>query len=438
MAAASTDGPPVPYYTPPGPASELASITSGFLLIDGEEMNVVKAVASTLVGYKIQTNWHSILNNATSTRPKSCGGPTITPLKGLLAFHRVGDLKARGWISTDEYPDASWCGTLKLPNSFEMGDGRVLEVAAVAQEKSNAHEAVCLLAFTHLLLRDPTSVLLRSNHWSVDVTRIQQDVATMSGGQPPGPASGSNLAPAPPPRSRKAMLFYEPPVPGGEQERDELICDILVQFIKHDFWSTEGLVYPTDIKHGGWKLLRQYVRPGALKTFISEHKQFQVHQMSRTTWAYGFAAESGAPGSASAAGSHAAAGASSFMQTIEAAESRAPGSASAAGSPGGNDVSPVDIAQLRMFLASGPGERDCVVHKCMHGEWLKRTARPLPAGHELARWDSEPYGSWWPECCRPCPREECYDEKLACWMVWDPETLEWCHEKDYYCWIGLE
>jgi hypothetical protein len=79
-------------YYPPGPASGMAfaAITDGFVLTSDVTMLEAKKLASTLAGYKVGTvPWRLILNNTTSTRPKSCGGRTCEPLISLLAYHRV-------------------------------------------------------------------------------------------------------------------------------------------------------------------------------------------------------------------------------------------------------------------------------------------------------------------------------------------------------------
>ena len=146
-------------------------------------------------------------------------------------------------------------------------------------------QKVCILSFTHLLLLGPTLVLLRSNHWRVHVTAVQQAAVTISGVQPPASGSGMTIAPAPPPRSQKAYHYYEPPAEGEEQERDDLICQILSDMICQ---SSSGWVCPSATK-GDWRLLRRYVPPGGLKQFIRSHEQFQLAQVAGTRWAFSFA-----------------------------------------------------------------------------------------------------------------------------------------------------
>ena len=114
---------------------------------------------------------------------------------------------------------------------------------------------------------------------------LQRAAERISGVQPPASGSGMTIAPAPPPRSRFAYLYYEPPAEGQEQERDDLICQILSDMISK---SPSGWVFPSATK-GEWRSLRRFVRPGGLAEFIREHKQFQLAQVAGTTWAFSFA-----------------------------------------------------------------------------------------------------------------------------------------------------
>ena len=394
-------------------ATAFTAITNGFVLTSDVSMLEAKTLATTLAGYKVDTvSWRFVLNNATSTRPKNCGGPTIEPLKGLLAYHRVSDLQANlaplaapGSARAHEVagelngcrPDW-WCAIIALPNSFSMDDQRVLKVAAAAADQTEAMQKVCLLAFTHLLLRGPTLVLLRSNHWSVDVTGVQQAAVTISGVQPPASGSGMTIAPAPPPRSRKAYHYYEPPAEGEEQERDDMICQILSDMICQ---SSSGWVCPSATK-GDWRLLRRYVPPGGLAQFIRSHEQFQLAQVAGTRWAFSFAEQ----------------------DLGEPPDVHAPVSDS------------VDLGappDMHAPVSDSVCERAILSRQCQHGKWLQRSARPLCAGHVLAASDltAEP-PDYIPDCCRPLPREERMFENKDKWMVWCAELGEFVEEDVFY------
>ena len=290
-------------YYPPGSASgpAEAAITNGFVLTSDFTMIQAKTLASTLERYKrSHLVWRIILNNTTSQRSKSLGGPTCRALHDFFTYHRVGDLQvnsaplftpgsARADEATkylNECPKPWWCAILDLPDSFSMGDQRVLKVAAAAAKRDDAVHKVSLLAFTHLLLRGPSLVVLHSNHWNVDVTVIRQSALAISGVQPPASGSGLTLAPATPPRSRKALLYYQPPAAGEERDKENLICDILSNMIRQ---SPTRWVDPTSIPKGGWRLLQQHVPPNGLAKFIREHKQFQLLQSTDTRWEFSFA-----------------------------------------------------------------------------------------------------------------------------------------------------
>jgi hypothetical protein len=194
-------------------------------------------------------------------------------------------------------------------------------------------QKVCLLAFAHLLLRGPTLVLLRSNHWSVNVQAIQQSAAAISAVEPPGSASGPCVAPAPPPRSARALLYYEPPAAGEEQERDELICTILTEMCRT---SKTGWVRPSQLVTPGWQMLRTYVPPTGLAKFIREHEQFQIKEISPTVWSFRLASDIRAQGS----GLHAPASGSERGDQ-------------SSGAPEDVSTSSIDIAEFNAFLAQG-------------------------------------------------------------------------------------
>ena len=407
-------------YYPPGSASgpAFAAITHGFVLTSDFTMVDVKTLASTLAWYKEDTvSWRYILNNTTSTRPDICGGATCNGLKKLLAYHRVSALQAnsaplfapgsaRADESTgylNECPKTWWCAILPLPNSFSMDDQRSLKVAAAAKAQSEAMQKVSLMAFVLLLLRGPTLVLLRSNHWSVNVTAVQQAAFAISGVQPPASVSGLPLAPAPPPRSRKAFLYYEPPAEGAEQERDDLICEILTKMIRR---SPTGWVNPSATL-GDWRQLRRYVYPRGLAKFIREHAQFQLAQDTGTTWEFSFAGRG----------------------RSDPPDVHAPVSDSAA------PRALCDVEAVTLEL-----ERDILIHRCEHGAWWTRSARPLCPGHALATFDliaPPPSGRTFPDCCRPCPREERYDEQIGKWIVWSPEDDCFVEEDEFYVWADF-
>ena len=422
------------YYPTPGTASgpNLAPITNGFVLTDDVTMQETKQLATTFAARKVspQVTWRDVLNNTTSTRPKSCGDKTIDSLKSLLVYHRVSVLQANPALlfapgsaraletyrCLDDCASEWWCAILPIPNSFAMGDGRALKVAAAAAEQTEAMQKACLMAFTILMLRGPTLVLLRANHWANnEVTPLQNAAVTMSG--VPWPASGTNtavqVAPAPPPRSRRVLAYYEPPADGAQQERNDLIAEILSELIRR---SSTGWVMPSRIPRGGWRMLRQYVPPGGLPQFIREHNWFQMRQLTQTTWEFGFAEER----HSDTGGMLVPVSDSATSEPDEIVFTRVL-------APGGDDddTSLLDLAELELFIqwASDDG-RKITRHQCEHGEWLTRAPRLLTDSHVLAAHDLEtaPAGSLaqkLPPCCQLRPREERYDVPRKQWQVWD-------------------
>ena len=275
--------------------SEFDEITNGFVLTDACTMHQAKTMASKLASYKFEhIQWRHVLNNATSVRGEICGGPTIVPIRDLLKFHLVSGLKKdiRSLLdpSTEEVSEAlneckdEWhCAILNMPNSFTMEDQLAFKVAAAAESKALASQKVCLLAFSHLLLRGAKAVLLRKKHWNCDVTTIQQDATSISCKASLGPDSDFPLAPAPPARSEKTRFLYKQPAPGQTEKRDNDICDILIQMIHR---SESGWVNPTQAND--WRRLCPLVKPGTLKQFLESHPKFQVwtdaHGDHKTWW----------------------------------------------------------------------------------------------------------------------------------------------------------
>ena len=275
--------------------SAFAEITNGFVLTDACTMHQAKTMASKLASYKFKNvEWRHVLNNATSMRGQKSGGPTCGPIKNLLKTHLVSVLKIdvtplldpstlhlnpKNVSKTEEVSEAlneckdEWhCAILNMPNSFKMGDQLALKVAAAAKSEALASQKVCLLAFTHLLLRRANAVLLREKHWNCDVTTIQQDATSISCKASLVPDSDFPLAPAPPARSSNAWWYYEPPSPDHKAERDNEICHVLMQMCRS---KSTGWIDPTQAN--GWSKLRELVEPCTLKQFLESHSQFEVY-----------------------------------------------------------------------------------------------------------------------------------------------------------------
>ncbi len=103
--------------------------------------------------------WHTILNNHSWSRPHGRGanvGPSITACKIFLQ---------RRW-------GGSWTCRLDVPHSFTPGDGLPLRAEVEARTQREAGELVCRSALAHLLMQNPSKVLLRPKHWTVPLEKL--------------------------------------------------------------------------------------------------------------------------------------------------------------------------------------------------------------------------------------------------------------------------
>ena len=90
-------------------------------------MTMLIAIEELLVEQHKTASWRHILNNTTSTRPQSDGGPTCTSIQALLL--------------TISSPSGFAC-TMTMPSSFQHGDGE-FTVNVEAPSRHVAEEAAC-------------------------------------------------------------------------------------------------------------------------------------------------------------------------------------------------------------------------------------------------------------------------------------------------------
>ena len=90
--------------------------------------------------------WHHVLNNTTSTRPKTHGGKVVRSVTDHKHFEAQGAGSATPMIRC----------TLRLPNSFAPDDGKVLEVTGVGTTRDDASEDACCGAMVQLCCAEPT------------------------------------------------------------------------------------------------------------------------------------------------------------------------------------------------------------------------------------------------------------------------------------------
>ena len=105
-------------------------------------------------------NWHTILNNTTTTRPNMYGGSVVKSLRHHTDYEK---------LSEDH-----WICELKLPmlNDFKLP----MSAKTAAATKVRAEHLACREVFARLLLANPEWVVLRTCHWHVPVQQLIDDM----------------------------------------------------------------------------------------------------------------------------------------------------------------------------------------------------------------------------------------------------------------------
>ena len=120
-----------------------------------------EAVEAYLVEHHI-ISWHLTLNNHASTRPQAYGGPLARAATQCKTYTRV----AAGSAS------ASWPYSLDLPNSFTPNDGIRLQTEGYGSTTNTASDHACRQAVAHLLMMEPSQVLLRPANWRIALSAL--------------------------------------------------------------------------------------------------------------------------------------------------------------------------------------------------------------------------------------------------------------------------
>ena len=124
--------------------------------------------------------WHSVLNNHSSTKPRSMGGPMFRSLTELKDY----------WTDNGSH----YC-RIDMPCSFQHGDGIPCSVEACAETKAEASENACLRALAHILAENQTDVRLRPKHWNISIKQLHERIGAVLRGEPLPP---EDLRPLPP------------------------------------------------------------------------------------------------------------------------------------------------------------------------------------------------------------------------------------------------
>ena len=300
------------------------STFGGLLSISGENdqsLTVVRDFMEYLERKKVareKITFRIVLNNTTSTRPKSIGGKTCESLASCMKT----DVKLL---------------TLTLPNSFRASDGLVLEIKVSGNSLAQMEHTACAAALAVLLLREgiiTPKVRLLSLHWIIETTEIRLSAASASqcmssawaspevpasGGGGSAPTStGAQVGPVLPPaspgqashgtkrhiRDAERSAYVAPP-PGFEHLRELEVIALLRKILR---FEPSGWAAPSRLRlPGGYQRLNALLVPNGLFPFIAGHSEFQYRFCEGKKWEFGFAPTSlkpeGVPGQASQEGS---------------------------------------------------------------------------------------------------------------------------------------
>ena len=202
--------------------------------------------------------WHITLHNHAPTRPKVYGGPLVTAVTKCKTFTRLDD---------------TWLCSVHLPNSFQPGDGLELTTEGQGKTKDEASENACRKAMAHLLMRDPSKVILRPAHWAISPQQLLV-------GMPRAGTMDQALPIHVPARHREAGSDAATLTPA---ERDDRVAELVRECLR----AHGGTVDPSRISHRALGLgpadARVYARlnkllgPGQLRWFVERHPESAWH-----------------------------------------------------------------------------------------------------------------------------------------------------------------
>ena len=128
----------------------------------GEPLSALEALL--VRHHTTRATWHSVLNNHSSTKPRSMGGPM---------FRSLTELKDYGYVN------GLWHCWINMPCSFQQGDGILCSVEACAETKPTASENACLRALAHILATNQDLVRLIPKHWNITLTELRERIAAV-------------------------------------------------------------------------------------------------------------------------------------------------------------------------------------------------------------------------------------------------------------------
>ena len=227
------------------------------------------------------------------------------PDGGRVCASDIKDMSTTTWPAAGGH-EAQVLVTVHLPNSFAMDDGLSVGARGLGATKESAMEEACRLVVVELLVRDAFvyprwRVRLVDNNWKISVPELRRNVAAIT--RPDEnfdvganaclqaqTATGASCASASiqevaatgasSTRNCRARDVYEPPAPGHERDRDDLISSALRQMYKAH--KKPWLVAGNGLRGHEWRILARLVPPGKMAEWLSRHDDaFELSRIGR-------------------------------------------------------------------------------------------------------------------------------------------------------------
>jgi len=223
-------------------------------------------------------SWHTVLNNTTTTRPKSRGGPVVSALTKLKHFDMIP-------AGTEGFVTPMHRCVLLLPHSFTAFDDKKVEAIGYGQNAKEASEAACCDALVKLLCAEPYNVVLHRTHWNLPTNALQDEVNRLTNEHQP--------LVAPPPRElgeatihTEHIVEHQPlVVPPSRPLEEASRLSLVGQVVRRCLETHDGKFDPARISSrrydaqsneaAPWKVLETALKKGELRGFIEEHPDFQ-------------------------------------------------------------------------------------------------------------------------------------------------------------------
>ena len=212
-------------------------------------------------------SWRTVLNNASTKRPKSLGGPINSPIAESIEITPP---------AVNSHYAQHKC-VLTFDNSYEPDDGEGKKATGFGLNKESAIGDACLNMLVQLLAEHPDRVRLISTHWAVPLSELRQECGPVQGGGG-GPASSSGFYP-PPGEPLGRPSNYVAPEAGQEEAREADIVAVLRAACRE---ATDGVAIPWALKGKKYLNLHTLLERGTLKNFIEKRLDFEIVEFPTT------------------------------------------------------------------------------------------------------------------------------------------------------------